>query len=223
MIKYTFTLVGCLWISFSWAQKGEELKQSFEFQEGVYMSFEDFKTNKPSYTLDIIAGELVTNEEEWTIKAQNMRIKREDSERPLDLKEVWGICFNGIPYIKRSLTDGPVTFAIFSGLRLRGKICYYSYEEEETKMITVSAYNPLNGRPFRTGKVATKEWVKKEKMLDFVSGEVVDFNKENLLNWIADDAQLVSSVNELGEEIPWETLYKCLRIYLDRHKVYVKS
>lgn len=186
------------------------------------MSFEDFQYNRPTYTLDIVAGELVTNEEEWTIKAQNMRIKREDSEKPLDLTAVWGICFNGIPYVKRSLTEGPVTFAIFTGLRLRGKICYFSFEEEETKMITVSAYNPLNGRPFRTGKVATKEWVKKEKMLHFENGETVDFNRENLLKWIADDPQLVSSIEDLGEELPWETLYKCLRIYLDRHKVNVK-
>ena len=223
MIKLTFTLIGCLWISLVLAQGGQALNQSFEFQEGVYMSFSDFQMNQPSYTLDIIAGELVTNEEEWTIKAQNLRIKKEEVEQPLDLKEVWGICFNGIPYVKRQLTEGPVTYAIFSGMRLRGKICYYSYEEEVTKMITVSAYNPINGRPFRTGKVATKEWVQREKMLHFERGEVIDFNRENLLNWIADDPQLVTSVKELGEEIPWETLYKCLRIYLDRHKVYVKS
>ena len=55
------------------------------------MSFEDFQLNRPTYTLDIVAGELVTNEEEWTIKAQNMRIKREDSETALDLAAVWGI------------------------------------------------------------------------------------------------------------------------------------
>ncbi len=222
MIKYTFTLIGCLCLSCSWAQKGKVINQSFDFQEGVYMSFEDFQFNRPTYTLDIVAGELVTNEEEWTIKAQNMRIKREDSEKPLDLSQVWGICFNGIPYVKRNLTEGPVTFAIFTGIKLRGKICYYSYEEEETKMITVSAYNPLNGRPFRTGKVATKELVKKEKMLHFENGEIVDFTRENLLKWIADDPQLVSSIKDLGDDLPWETLYKCLRIYLDRHKVYVK-
>lgn len=222
MIKYIFTLVGCLSLTCSWAQKEKVVNQSFDFQEGVYMSFEDFQLNRPTYTLDIVAGELVTNEEEWTIKAQNMRIKREDSEKPLDLKQVWGICFNGIPYVKRHLTEGAVSFAIFSGMKLRGKISYYSYEEEETKMITVSAYNPLNGRPFRTGKVPTKEWVKKEKMLHFETGEVEDFNRENLLKWIADDPQLVSSIEDLGDDLPWETLYKCLRIYLDRHKVYVK-
>lgn len=222
MIKYTFTLIGCLWLSCTWAQQGKALNQSFEFQEGVYMSFEDFQLNRPTYTLDIVAGELVTNEEEWTIKAQNMRIKREDSETPLDLAGVWGICFNGLPYVKRSLTEGPVSFAIFTGMKLRGKICYYDFEEEETKMITVSAYNPLNGRPFRTGQVPTKELVKREKMMHFESGEIVDFNRENLLKWIADDPQLVSSIEDLGDELPWETLYKCLRIYLDRHKVYVK-
>lgn len=222
MIKYTFTLIGCLGLSCVWAQQAKVLNQSFEFQEGVYMSFEDFQLNRPTYTLDIVAGELVTNEEEWTIKAQNMRIKRADSETPLDLAGVWGICFNGLPYIKRSLTEGPVTFAIFTGMKLRGKICYYDFEEEETKMITVSAYNPLNGRPFRTGQVARKEMVKREKMLHFERGEIVDFNRENLLKWIADDPQLISSIEDLGDELPWETLYKCLRIYLDRHKVYVK-
>ena len=223
MIKYTTTLILLLSVLYLAAQETALLNTSFEFREGVYLSFEDFQHNRPSYTLDIVAGELVTNEEEWTIKAQNLRIKSAEIETPLALSEVWGICFNGIPYIKRSLTEGPVTFAIFSGLQLRGKICYYTYEEELTKMITVSAYNPLNGRPFRTGKVSTKEWVKKEKMLHFENGEIIDFTRNNLLNWIADDTQLVASIEELGEEVPWETLYKCLRIYLDRHKVYVKS
>ncbi|MEZ5038234.1 MAG: hypothetical protein R2828_00015 [Saprospiraceae bacterium] len=222
MMRFTFTLVFFACLGNLVAQQEELVNQSFIFQEGIYLSFEDFQANNPRYTLDLIAGELVTNEEEWTIKAQNLRIKTEEIEEPLLLSEVWGICFNGVPYVKRSLSDGPVVYAIFSGLRLRGKICYYAYEEEVTKMITVSAYNPLNGRPFRTGKVPTREWVKKEKMLHFESGELIDFNRDNLLKWIADDPQLVVSVNELGPEIPWDTLFKSLKIYLDRHKVYVK-
>ena len=59
-------------------------------------------------------------------------------------------------------------------------------------------------------------------MLHFESGELIDFNRDNLLKWIADDPQLVVSVKELGPEIPWDTLFKSLKIYLDRHKVYVK-
>ena len=44
------------------------------------------------------------------------------------------------------------------------------------KEVTFKAYNPLIGRPFRTGKAMRKLPVIKEKMLRFATGEVIDFN-----------------------------------------------
>lgn len=80
-----------------------------------------------------------------------MWIKWEDLEIFFDLVGVWGICFNGLFYVKWSLMEGFVVFVIFMGMKLRGKICYYDFEEEEMKMIMVLVYNFLNGCFFCMG------------------------------------------------------------------------
>ena len=109
----------------------------------------------------------------------------------------------------------------FAGLRVRGRICYYAYDVEETKMIEIAAYNPLTGRPFRKGAVARKEAVTREEMLHFEDGRQSPFHKEAFLDWIADDPQLWRTVAELPEEELKEKLYKCLLIYDDRNPAYV--
>ena len=109
----------------------------------------------------------------------------------------------------------------FAGLRVRGKISFFSYEQELERDVEIKAYNPLTKKPFRQGKVSRKERVLVEKMLHFENGLIEDFNYVNFLLWIEDDPKLKESVFDLSPSEIKEKLFKCLLIYDDRNLVYV--
>ena len=87
----------------------------------------------------------------------------------------------------------------------------------------MAAYNPLTGRPFRTGKVLREKEILVERMLSFETGQLADFNLENFKTWIADDSTLLKSFLELTPAEQQEKLFKTLLIYDDRNLVRTKE
>ncbi len=215
-----FAIVGLLVLGRSlMAQPNSSLlTKNFKFKDGIYVNFTDFQQNKPSYTWEEVNARLATSDEGFV--AQVEYIKKD--QQIIDLQQIWGICLGGIPYIR--LPKGEITDAatVFAGLRVRGKICYFKYKDEAIDTVEVKAYNPLNGRPYRQAKVPVERTVQQERMLHFQTGEVADFNIQNLLIWIQDDRQLWNTVRDLSLEEADEKLFRCLLIYVDRNEVYLK-
>jgi hypothetical protein len=205
----------CCQIGFSQADS-MMLDKDFKFLDGVYLSVEDFKANQPVYLWEEIEAQVVTSPS--SLEAQADYIRKPNGEL-LTNEEIWGISLNGMPYI--SLKNTNQTGLKFAGLKVRGKLCMFSYETKETEWVEIAAYNPLTGRPFRKGKVS-KEVTKENKyILDFVSGAVLPFDRQSLLQFIVDDEKLWRTVEELEEDASDKKLYKCLLIYDDRNPVYL--
>lgn len=194
------------------------LTKNFKFKDGIYLTLQDFQHNNPTYTWGDVQASMATSDEGFIAQVEFIKLK----EQQLDLQQVWGICIAGIPYVR--LAKGKVTNAatVFAGLRVRGKICYFNYKEAVTVMQMVKAYNPLTGRPFRQGKIPVEKMVERHQLLHFQTGQVVDFTKNNFMTWIADDRQLLETVQDLSPQEVQEKLFKCLLIYVDRNEIYLK-
>lgn len=195
------------------------LDKDFRFLDGVYMNFEDFRNNKPTYLWEELDAQVVTSPSTFIAQADYIRTKGGDT---LDTSSLWGISLNGLPY--RCLESGAVPTAaamVFVGLKVRGKLCYYAYETKEEHWVDIAAYNPLTGRPFRKGKVSKEVKVVREYLLHFEDGQIRAFDKVGLLDFIKDDEQLWNTVNQLSTAEVEQKLYKCLLIYDDRNPVYL--
>ena len=195
--------------------------KNFLFSDGVYLSFDAFQNNQPSYHWDELEVQVFTNpqthEAKWTTPVLI------SSGTPLEEHTIWGICREGIPYIRLADKQEQQELTTFAALRVRGKICYFSYLTIEEREIEVSAYNPYTGRPFRTGVIRREEEVTQERMLHFETGAITDFTLGNFLDWILDDPGLHESVLELTEEEVEEKLFRCLLIYDDRNPVFTNK
>lgn len=193
--------------------------KNFQFEDGIYLSFQSFKQNKPDYPIDSVKMVHFINPQTHLAQVDHIVLKnRQISVEP---DSIWGVSINGIPYkkVNHPGLDKPLT--TFAGLKARGKLCYYSFPSTVFQKVPISAYNPLNGRPFRTGIITKPEEVLVEIMIHWESGEEKPFNRENLLEFIADDKALSNTVRELEEEEINEKLFKCLLIYDDRNPVYL--
>ncbi|MCB0547630.1 MAG: hypothetical protein KDD19_08575 [Phaeodactylibacter sp.] len=197
-----------------------QVTRNFRFQDGIYLSFEDLQANRPALRWEEVDAQLVTSQQEYLAQAEYIR-RKEGGQLPADA--IWGLCLEGTPFVRLPDTATEKRAMVFAALRVRGRICYYTYEVEETRMVEIAAYNPLTGRPFRRGAVPRKVTTMREKMLHFEDGRQRFFRKEEFLDWIADDPQLWSTVAGLSEGEVQEKLYKCLLIYDDRNPVYVPA
>ncbi len=222
MKKLILILFGSLFSLHLLAQQDSTLiTKNFKFNDGVYLSFDAFQQNKPDYTWEQAEGRMVTNADTYLTKIEWLRTKDSTGKQHLPLAKVWGVCIGGIPFIKTPIEQPE--YVLFSALRVRGKICYFAYEEEAVEQVVISAYNPLTGKPFRSGKVDNKVYHKVEKMLSFSDGTIATFTPEHFLTWITDDSKLVKTVQDLSEDEIEEKLFKCLLIYVDRNPVYIPT
>lgn len=206
------------------------LSKNFKFEDGVFFSFEDFRNNTPTYRWDEVEAGVHSNPQNFLAQMYGLRIKegkQKDSDlgksRNINIDSIWGISLDGIPYIRLTKEELNKENVVFAGLRLRGKICYFEYEEFITQKKEMSAYNPVTGHPFRTKNVDVKVKVIHKNMLHFETGETAVFSRENFQEWIKNDQKLYKTVKDLSLQEVDEKLFKCLLIYDDRNLVKVKK
>lgn len=193
------------------------LTKNFQFKNGVYLSLNALHRNSPDYNWEELDAVLTTSARTFVAKVAMLKTH---SGKVLDLESVLAISLEGVPYLRMDLEESEEV-VVFAGLKVRGKISYFSYEVDTTKMVEIAAYNPLTRRPFRKGHVPVTSSLTVEKIFHFPDGRIADFKREHLLEWIGDDKQLWHTVNELGENPDREKLYKCLLIYDDRNAFYM--
>lgn len=208
-----------------WAATPEKdsvlLTKNFRFQDGVYPDFASFTHNQPLFDWNALESDMVTSWDNKTLQVARVSIKQANTDMDtIDLSEVWGLCLNGVPYIRLADTLKRNDAWVFAALQVRGRISYYEFEVAVTEQVVVKAYNPVTGQPFREGKVPQKKVITQKMMLDFDSGVSLPFNKENFLDRIKNDAGLWQAVSEIDPEDQTK-LFKSLLIYDDRNPVYL--
>lgn len=196
------------------------LNSGFRFEDGVYRSLDELRGNQPAYTWDEVSVKAAANAEHYRAQAEYVRLDESGALLPSD--SVWAIVLDGLPYVRlaqdTSLKAGAMAFA---GLRVRGRICYYRYERQQERLVEITAYNPLTGRPFRKGNIKKPETVEEERVFHLFTGDAGPLSRETLLRLVADDDQMVSTVEDLPEQAGRDRLYKCVLIYDDRNPVYL--
>ncbi len=201
------------------------LSKNFKFKDGVFLTFEDFKNNTPTYSWDDVEAGLFSNPQNFMAQMHFLKTKKTEVApvQEIDLESIWGICLDGIPYVRLEKEVLNKVNTVFAGLKLRGKICYFEYEEFVLRKIPMSAYNPITGKPFRTMSVERKVKIIHRNMLHFETGEMAKFSQMNFSKWIEDDEKLLKTVQDLNPQEVEDKLFKCLLIYDDRNLVKVSK
>ena len=201
-------------------QKPTVITKNFKFRDGVYATYADWQSNKPTLVLDSLETNLAVNPKTFFMQMEFAKHKK--THRPIVLDSVWGIVVDGIPYIRLPRNELDKTAYCFAGLILRGRLCYYNYETIKHSQVPITAYIPQTGEPYITKKVAKEETIIREKLINYETGEIVDLSLNSFKKLIADDKELVTTVNDMKTNELKEKLFKCVLIYNDRNPVYLK-
>ena len=202
------------------------LSKNFKFHDGIFMTLEDFQNNRPTYTWKEVEAGVFSNPQNFMAQMHFLKVKNKKQKKQKQtilLENIWGICLDGIPYIRLQKEVLNKQNTVFAGLRLRGKICYFEYEEYVMRKIPMPIYNPYTGQPFRTGEIERKVKIIHQNILNFKTGEVAIFSQKNFKKWIQDDPKLLQTVNDLKPNEIDEKLFKILLIYDDRNLVKIRK
>lgn len=218
-LNYTLLLIiQLVCLNIMSAQDSLLVSKNFRFKNGIYMDLKAFQSNSPNYKWSDVKSDYFANPQTFLTSVNYIKL---DENQELDLNTIWAICIDGIPYVRLDIEPYGKRMKTFAALKVRGKICYFTYQDKQTIKFPMSAYNPVTGRPFRTAMIERDFDVQVEKILHFETGEIADFTLENFRKWILDDPRLIQSINELKPEEVQERLFKCLLIYDDRNEVFV--
>lgn len=197
------------------------LTKNFQFTDGIYLSLEEFQANQPSFLMEDLAIHSFTNPQTYLTQIDS--VFHLSAKKEIDASSIWAISMDGVPFVKIPENEVHKSLPTFAALKLRGKICYFTYPDYRIKKVPVAAYNPLTGRPFLKGEVERDERIDVEKIMHFETGEVLDFTVDNLLKWIQEDRHLVETIEDTDRAEVEEKLFRLLLIYVDRHEVLVRQ
>ncbi len=192
---------------------------NYAFQNGIYHSIEELKNDKPSVYWNDVETDIIVLE--ISNKAQISFINKLEKEESLSLDSIWGFCVNGTPYIK-VFKDTTNQFYTFAALQIRGSISYYEYEYETVESYEISAYNPLNKKPFRT-KTIERKVTKTKKMMLSLEGKSKELNDYNVEKWISSDKQLLHTFKETERNTRNKQLLKFIQIFNDRNEFVINK
>jgi hypothetical protein len=214
-----FILVMVLLTSSLLAQDSIPMRSSFVFRDGFYRNIQEWQTNRPSFPWK---GTRMLGVMQFVNQQVELKAVQLPNGKMLPLDSLWGLCWNGRPFIRIPRDSINRELAIFTRLYYLGNISYYKYETEITREIEITAYNPLNGLPFRKGKVKREFKEQKEKLLRYKTGEIGTFTPEVLAKWTADLPEISRAVRLIQPDDPKDRMYRAILAFNERKPVYVR-
>jgi len=188
----------------------------FDFTDGFYTSFEDFKYNNPSHSLKALKPFMYRHDADANGLFLDPKTIEALPSTPFETADaLWGICIEGTPYIKVE-TDSA---SYFTRLYVVGNLSYYYYRTFIPKTVYLDVYNPFTGKKMGTKPIINQERIQVEKMFKLEDGQVIDFSYENLSAAIEDDKELLATLQEIPEKDRESKLFRILLIYNDRNPV----
>jgi len=202
-----FTIFLFLLLNFSASSQSNVIK----FEDGVYMTLEEFKTNNPSIKAASIVHFEIFEESHEYIKHFKLKVIEEGKTKlKIKTKDIWGICINGEPYIQHSITGNLFRLHIIGALSMFSDIHITSANVKTGDNNGVSSYKTANqlqkGVP---------------KILVWSTGDVFEFTSESISILIATDIEL-SEMFE-GELFKEDKLFKYLKLFNERNPIYLDA
>lgn len=194
------------------AQEVVQYAPGFNFREGIYLSFEQFKNNNPISKNSIIS-KLDKSDTEFlpTILDEKTFSYKDaaDSVRTASTENVWGFSRNGVIFI-RVEND-------YNRIAVLGSISHF--------VATITIYNSGMNSPFMNpyygpGSMPTTTQEMRQMILDCKTGRTNDFTQENMENILQRDPRLFDEFNALKKSQKKDLLFLYLRKYNEKHPLF---
>ena len=164
---------------------------SFKFKEGIYLNFEQVKSNSP-----LTKSKIVTNVDFNSLDFFELILKEKTisffdnfgSKKSVKSDNIWGYCRQGILFVQWNNE--------INRIPIIGKICHFVSNEtvyQEGGYSPSASYNYYD--QMRMPVYQSKEL--RQYIIDFETGKIMEYDKESLKVILMRDPKLYEEFNEL--------------------------
>ncbi|MFH1319573.1 MAG: hypothetical protein ABII90_02830 [Bacteroidota bacterium] len=181
--------------------------KDFEFKEGIYLIYEQFKHNDPIPKSKIIS-KFDKNELGFLSKLLLLKkiefIDSAGNKEAVLTSSIWGYSNNNIVYIN---IQGE-----FNRIPIIGNICHF------TAVVTVYDNHYYDPYSFNQGGYASNEF--RQYILDVRTGNILDYTISDLESLLIRDQQLYDEFTALKKRKKKDSMFIYLRKYNEKHPAY---
>lgn len=193
----------------------------FKFADGIYLNFSQVKNNLPIKLARIEATEDINSIDFFNVVLSKKSIIIFDEngiKQELIIEKIWGYSNQGILYIQHNKE--------FNRVPIIGSLSHF------VSMITVhnhSSIDPFNNYnspyyydPMRSNsRNSSSSSELRQYIIDFTTGDIIDFTRKNLKALLVNDAELFEEYNNLRRRKQQKMLFFYLRRYNERNPLFI--
>lgn len=187
---------------------------SFEFKEGIYLNFDNFKNNQPIQYESIISPEFSDDFFNILDTAENITFYGEfGSPITLPISKIWGYSKNGKPYILWAEKFNLIPFVgSISHFITTVKVYYSSFHDPY--------YDPYSYNP--GARVYQSEELR-QLLIDMQTGQVIDYNLKNVETLLKRDAQVYEEFMKLNKRKRAKQMFYYVKYYNEKNPLYLQE
>ena len=194
----------------------------FKFEDGVYMSFGQLKTNNPIPKSRLITDVDFDDRDFFEEVLDNKYIyfyDRFGMRQQLKTEDVWGFSRNGVPYI--AMDDSYYRITVI------GSICHFvaTVTTYDTRYNDPYYYNPYYfnaynryGGYYPTSRSSSEM---RQYLLDFETGNLLEYNVNSLQVLLMKDPELHDEYSQLRRKKKRQLKFLYLRKFNERNPLYI--
>ncbi len=192
----------------------EKYDSDFIFSDGLYLTKDDFKQNRPIDKSQIISGidtdDLTYFEQLVEQKTINL-FDRIGNEIAVETSKIFGYCSDGTVYINHNGT--------FSRLGIIGSICHFL----GSKTVMNNIANPYFGYYGRYSPIyhTTSTTEPQQYLYNFETGDLLEYNTHNLETLLMADPQIHDEYTALSRKKKNAKLFYYMRLFNEKHPIYI--
>lgn len=210
-----------------------EFTPDFRFNDGIFLTFEQVKENKPISKAKILTSAEYNDRDFFKQVFSNDNIYFYDAmgiRQEINTEDIWGYSRNGILYVQIQGGFNRITYV--------GNICHfvadittydrryygspYNYYDPYYSPYSYNYYSPYYSpyyMPYRPTTVARNELV--QYMIEFETGKMIEYDVKNVEMLLMKDPELYDEFMKLSRKKKKQMMFLYLRKYNEKHPLYL--
>jgi len=194
-----------------------EYTTDFQFEDGFYINFSQVKNNIPIPAARIITNLDHTSNDFYKEILSQKTLSFFDKlgvKQSVSMDNVWGFSRNGVLYIQ--VSEG------FSRVTIIGQICHFvaTITSYDTRYYDPYYYSPYYN-PYAYSPRTTKNSEVKQFLIDFNTGDVLDYDYKNLEILLMEDPELYDEYVALRKRKKKQLKFYYIRKFNERNPLYL--
>ncbi len=180
--------------------------KDYTFPDGIYLSFEDFKYQRPILKERIVSN-VDKNDEQFMLKVMQKNVITYtitgDTTRSVKTNALWGYSRGGIVFVNHGKE--------FNRLVIIGSLCHF------TAFVTTYGYQH---DPYNLGTNSQPGYAQEQFMIDMLLGKIMPFSVMAMEFVLPRDEELYKEWTALSKKKKKNSTFLFLRKYNQKHPLY---